>query len=98
MPSAVRSSTRRTSAMSLRSPSFKDNARLQSAANNSPPLALGERGGAVALLQLALANLGYRLPKTMSRLVPDGIYGAETAAAVREFQRDNRLTIDGVAG
>jgi peptidoglycan hydrolase-like protein with peptidoglycan-binding domain len=30
--------------------------------------------------------------------LPDGIYGAETEAAVRAFQRQNRLLVDGVAG
>jgi peptidoglycan hydrolase-like protein with peptidoglycan-binding domain len=84
--------------MALKSASFKNSARLQSAANNKPPLRQGESGPGVALLQFALAALGYSMPKTMSRIVPDGIYGPETVAAVAAFQRDQRLSADGVAG
>jgi peptidoglycan hydrolase-like protein with peptidoglycan-binding domain len=84
--------------MTLRSDSFKNSVRLQSAAKNSPPLRPGESGAGVALLQLALAALDYPLPRTLARIVPDGIYGSETAAAVTAFQRDNGLAADGVAG
>ena len=84
--------------MTLRSESFKFSSRLESAANNKPPLRQGETGPAVALLQLALAALGYAMPKTMRAIVPDGMYGPETVDAVMAFQRDQRLSQDGVAG
>ncbi|MCM3182020.1 peptidoglycan-binding protein [Priestia megaterium] len=28
----------------------------------------------------------------------DGIFGANTEAAVRNFQKDNKLAVDGIAG
>src|SRR4051794_29880967 len=50
-------------AMPLTSPRFAGNARLQSAAENKPPLKIGEpKGQAVELLQQALADLGYQMP------------------------------------
>lgn len=54
-------------------------------------LARGARGADVGLLQLELATLagGAR---------PDGIYGPQTAAKVRDFQRIMALPVDGVAG
>ncbi len=84
--------------MTLCSESFKNSVRLQSAEKNSPPLRPGESGPGVALLQLALAALDYQMPRTMAHIVPDGIYGAETAGAVTAFQRDQGLSADGVAG
>jgi hypothetical protein len=56
------------------------------------PLQTGSTGAAVTKLQQALVTLGYE-PGT-----PDGDYGAATAAAVGQFQRDNGLADDGVAG
>src|SRR5271163_4417539 len=84
--------------MPLSSGSFKNSTRLQSAANNSPPLRRGESGPGVALLQLALATLDYSMPETMKCVGPDGIYGSETVAAVTAFQRDHQLAMDGIAG
>jgi Putative peptidoglycan binding domain/CHAP domain len=49
-------------------------------------------GPAVLQLQQKLAALGYAPGKL------DGVYGVATAGAVRAFQRDNKLTIDGVVG
>lgn len=51
----------------------------------------GSRGPDVGLVQLQLATLagGAR---------PDGIYGPQTAAKVRDFQRIMALPVDGVAG
>jgi hypothetical protein len=56
------------------------------------PLEVGSTGAAVTALQEALLELGYE-PGTA-----DGDYGATTAAAVGQFQRDNGLADDGVAG
>lgn len=63
--------------------------------------ALGERtlrtgmtGADVKSLQEKLIARGYALPKSGA----DGEYGAETAAAVKAFQKDANLTADGVYG
>lgn len=87
-------------ALTLQSPRFVGNATLQEAAVNSPPLGEGNAGHAVHLIQTALLDLGYDLPRsTPSRgYSPDGIYGEETVSVVRRFQRDRHLTVDGVAG
>lgn len=54
----------------------------------------GAAGEHVRVLQMTLLQLGYRLP----RFGADGIFGDETKAAVRTFQRDHGLAVDGVAG
>ena len=53
----------------------------------------GCRGEAVRRLQQALRNAGY----TQVRAV-DGVYGQWTYDAVRAFQRDHGLSVDGIAG
>ena len=52
----------------------------------------GSTGPAVALLQLALERAGYGTLET------DGLFGPETAAALRRFQQANGLETDGIAG
>ena len=52
----------------------------------------GTRGLAVSRLQERLVVLGYYA------ITPDGIYDANDIAAVRDFQKKNGLTADGVAG
>lgn len=49
-------------------------------------LTVGSRGAAVETLQRALG------------ITADGVFGAQTARAVRHFQRDRRLLVDGVVG
>ncbi len=51
----------------------------------------GMSGDHVLYMQLALKYLGYSIET-------DGKYGAATANVVRAFQRDHKLTVDGVAG
>src|SRR5690606_30950457 len=54
----------------------------------------GARGPEVTKLQKALnANL-----KPTPNLVPDGAFGPLTDAAVRRFQKEKWLVIDGIAG
>lgn len=85
--------------MPLTSPRFAWNSRLQSAASNSPPMYSGERGEAVRLVQQALIDLGYPMPRSTKKYgSPDGIYGEETAAKLKEFQRAQHLRADGIAG
>lgn len=55
-------------------------------------LSSGSRGSAVEELQKKLNSLGYSCGTV------DGDYGAKTANAVREFQRKNGLSVDGIAG
>jgi peptidoglycan hydrolase-like protein with peptidoglycan-binding domain len=54
-------------------------------------LAEGSIGEAVRDLQQNLSALGYPL-------ATDGIFGKDTEAAVRAFQRDHGLGADGIAG
>ena len=55
-------------------------------------LRFGSRGAQVEYLQLALQRAGYR------DLAVDGIFGARTRDAVRDFQQRNGLFPDGVVG
>ena len=52
----------------------------------------GSKGDEVTRLQERLQELGYLSDK------PDGIFGNDTVAAVKAFQRRNDLTADGQAG
>ena len=56
----------------------------------------GDRGPQVEMLQLALLRAGYNIKGRNKGI--DGIFGESTYLAVREFQRDNGLTVDGVVG
>ena len=55
-------------------------------------LRYGSRGTMVLYLQLALRRAGY------TTLALDGIFGARTLDAVRDFQQKNGLSADGVVG
>jgi len=58
----------------------------------------GTKGTGVAALQDLLADLGEKLPKSVTRKGADGIFGPETEAAVKSFQKRNGLTADGRIG
>lgn len=58
----------------------------------TPALRRGSSGTQVKYLQQALIGLGYL------NGAADGIYGSKTAEAVREYQRDYGLAVDGSAG
>jgi cell wall-associated NlpC family hydrolase len=60
--------------------------------NNVDLLQNGDRGQAVKDLQSLLKNKGYFNHST------DGDFGPITEAAVRNYQIQNRLTVDGIAG
>jgi peptidoglycan hydrolase-like protein with peptidoglycan-binding domain len=88
-----------TAVVVLRSDRFRDDRRLQSAANNRPAMRIGERGIAVQKLQQALIDRGFPIPISVRRQgSPDGIYGNETASTVSKFQSMHGLQIDGIAG
>lgn len=59
-----------------------------------PTLKRGNKGEKVAILQQLLIDRGYKLP----RYGADGDFGSETEAAVRQFQKDHGLKVDGIAG
>lgn len=52
----------------------------------------GSRGEAVRAMQQTLIDLEYLKGK------PSGVFDKETAAAVRRFQRDRNLEVDGICG
>lgn len=52
----------------------------------------GSRGQEVRTIQTKLKRWGYYAGNV------DGIYGSQTLAAVKKFQRKNGLTVDGIAG
>lgn len=58
---------------------------------SSAVLRVGMRGDAVGQLQERLVAVGYEIDV-------DGVYGNQTVAAVRDFQRVNDLAVDGIAG
>lgn len=51
----------------------------------------GTSGGSVKILQVGLNGKGYAL-------VSDGIFGPATSSAVRQFQYDSGLRVDGIVG
>ena len=57
-----------------------------------PLLLQGSRGETVRLVQAALSGLGYDAGAA------DGIFGANTAAAVKRFQAGSALAADGIVG
>ena len=63
-------------------------------AEEYPTLKKGCKGSAVRKLQEKLLERGYKLP----RYGADGDYGNETVAAVKAFQKDWGLKVDGIAG
>jgi len=50
------------------------------------------RGETVNWLQASLNELGYLIPS------PTGVFDTETADALRKFQQDNHLLVDGILG
>lgn len=59
-----------------------------------PTLRKGDKGADVANVQKLLMQAGYALPKYGA----DGDFGDECLNAVKAFQRDNKLTVDGIVG
>ena len=85
--------------MALISPRFVNKSRLVRASNGQT-IRKGSRGSHVHLIQMALIDLGYLMPRSVggSSYSPDGIYGDETVDKVRMFQTDNNLSPDGEVG
>jgi peptidoglycan hydrolase-like protein with peptidoglycan-binding domain len=79
----------------LRYEPFRQNRRIQAAAENAPPMKLGEGDReAVVVLQQALIKAGFSIPDGAT-----GHYGNETVQAVRAVERKHSLLTDsGIAG
>jgi peptidoglycan hydrolase-like protein with peptidoglycan-binding domain len=86
--------------LALNNPRFSENSELIAAAENTPALKKGATGEAVTILQQALIDLGFSMPKSTRAKggLPDGSYGDETEATVSSFQRSNGLQVDGRVG
>ncbi len=87
--------------MALTSVRFMNEPALQRIEAGGDVLLRGASGRNVHLLQMALIDLGFAMPiSTLSQdYSPDGVYGAETEAVVKAFQRRNPpLTDDGKLG
>lgn len=66
---------------------------------NVPTLRRGAKGELVQKLQAFLLGAGYgNLLADDNGNPVDGIFGAKTEAAVKEFQRSNGLAVDGIVG
>ena len=86
--------------MALTSKQLAGSPRLQKAAINAPPIAYGTAGEGVVAMQRGLIDAGYPMPISTANgsKPPDGTYGQETGKVLKQFQRDNGLTVDGIAG
>lgn len=62
--------------------------------NKLPTLRKGSKGEYVKILQQKLVDLGYNIGKSGV----DGDFGSATLAAVKAFQKDRGLKVDGVVG
>ena len=87
--------------MPLSSPRFKDEPKLQEVETGFRILKDGSTGRHVHLVQMALIDLGFSMPRSTgsNHFSPDGIYGSETTEVVKAFQRANPpLSDDGQIG
>lgn len=91
IPSVQESPRLRTFEQDYDLPAVEENQRFRRF-RGSNVLQFGDRGSQVRRLQEQLSDRGFN-PGLI-----DGIYGSQTESAVREFQRQNDLFADGVAG
>lgn len=63
-----------------------------------PLLECGDTGESVVYLQNLLNLAKQKLPLTFAKLETDGIFGAKTLFAVKDFQVNRNLLVDGVVG
>lgn len=77
-----------------------NNAPLQGITSSYPgtPLRRGTSGPSVVTVQAELNRISQSYPAIPKIPVVDGIFGAQTEAAVRKFQEIFNLTVDGVVG
>jgi hypothetical protein len=80
-------------------PAFQTNAYMIAASRNAPAIRNGAYGSHVRLLQGALMDLGFKMPRSVrSTGRPDGMFGPETFRVVTSFQAKNGLKSAGVVG
>jgi peptidoglycan hydrolase-like protein with peptidoglycan-binding domain len=87
--------------MALTSPRFKSSTTLHRVESGATLLKNGSSGRAVHLVQFALLDLGFTMPRSTGNAAssPDGIYGDETTQVVKLFQKGvPGLSQDGVVG
>jgi hypothetical protein len=88
--------------MALSSPRFTSSTTLKSIDQNRAVLEVGSTGRAVHLVQMALIDLGFAMPRSTTNVnnSPDGVFGEETKSIVKAFQRSAvpPLTDDGKVG
>ena len=87
--------------MPLVSPRFSTESELVKVEGGQLLLKNGSRGRHVHLVQMALLDLGFAMPRstTSQSFSPDGIYGSETTETVRALQRSAPpLATDGIIG
>jgi peptidoglycan hydrolase-like protein with peptidoglycan-binding domain len=77
---------------------FASCTQLVSASRKNPVLRVGRYGPGVRLIQGALLDLGYALPRSSRKGGPDGIFGHETEQMLLRYQQDVKLQPDGVLG
>lgn len=73
---------------------FGGNSTTTLPSTNNSYMKLNDQGDNVKALQKMLISLGYDLGVGKD----DGIYGPATVSAVKQFQKDKKLVIDGLAG
>ena len=78
----------------LSNPRFSGEPRLEAAFDNETVIAVGSCGDHVRIIQEALLDLGFDLPKFGA----DCVFGSETQKAVADFQTQNSAVIDGAVG
>jgi peptidoglycan hydrolase-like protein with peptidoglycan-binding domain len=85
--------------MSLQATRLRTNQRLCVVDMGGALLRQGETGEAVEILQQALIDLKFPMPRTTKPGgLSDGIFGGETTATVKAFQRKEGLVVDGFVG
>ena len=77
-----------------------NNAPIQGITTSYPgtPLRRGTSGPSVVIVQVALNRISQNYPAIPKISSVDGIFGAQTEAAVRKFQEIANLTVDGIVG
>lgn len=84
--------------MALQSPRFVSSSELRNASTGGI-IRKGAKGRHVHLLQMALIDLGFPMPRSTGGVYsPDGDFGEETKEKVIAFQRANNLSPDGQIG
>lgn len=76
---------------SFKEANFNDQTSSLIVSKERPTVRRGERGDDVEDLQVALTKAGHPVDD-------DGIFGPKTEAAVKLFQKDRKLTADGIVG